>query len=147
SPRYPTERSPSPSTSEGRPPLASGELQMSELSVVSPDYFQTVGIPLIRGRSFNATDHHNPLRDKSVSSDTGTRWIQGINKRIIDEEFAKRYWPNADPVGQQIKLAWGAVSPVCEIVGVVGHVKPDQLSEPGQFAQAYLSFPQAPRPG
>ena len=146
-PLDPTDRFPSPFTVEGRPPLAPGELQMSELSVVSPDYFQTVGIPLIRGRSFNATDDRNHLRDKSVSSDTGTRWIQGINKIIIDEEFAKRYWPNADPVGQRIKLEWGAVSPVCEIVGVVGHVKPDRLSEPGQFAQAYLSFQQAPRPG
>jgi putative ABC transport system permease protein len=143
----PTDRFPSPFTIEGRPPLTPGELQMSELSVVSADYFQTVGIPLIRGRSFNATDDRNHLRDKSVSSDTGTRWIQGINKIIIDEEFAKRYWPNADPVGQRMKLEWGAVSPVCEIVGVVGHVKPDRLSEPGQFAQAYLSFQQAPRPG
>src|SRR5262249_13733463 len=144
-PLDPTDKFPSPFTIEGRPPLSPGELQMAELSVVDPDYFQTVGIPLIRGRSFNETDDRSHLRDKSVSADAGTRWMQGINKIIIDEEFAKGYWPDADPIGERIKLAWGATSPVCEIVGVVGHVKPDQLSEPGKFVQAYLSYRQAPR--
>jgi putative ABC transport system permease protein len=146
-PLDPTDRFPSPFTIEGRPAPPSGELHMAELSTVSPDYFQTVGIPLIRGRSFSDSDDRSHLQSGEVSTDAGVRWMQGINKIVIDEEFAKRYWPNADPIGQRVKLQWGPQGPVAEVIGVVGRVHLNELREPGKFVQAYLSFRQAPRPG
>ncbi len=137
----------SPFLIEGRPAPPPAEMPLVDLSVVSPDYFQTVSIPLIRGRSFNESDNRSHLREKILSPDAGQRWMDGLNKIIVDEEFAKRYWPNADPIGQQVRLPWGPKAPVCEIVGVVGRVKVDQLSEAGGFVQAYLSFQQGPRGG
>lgn len=146
-PLDPSDKFPSPFLIEGRPAPPPNQLQMAELSVVSADYFQTLGIPLIRGRSFNDSDDRSHLSKKDLSSDAGQRWMDGINKIIIDEEFAQKYWPNSDPIGQRVKLQWGAKPPVAEVVGVVGHVKLDQLSEPGKFVQGYLSVRQAPRPG
>ncbi len=72
---------------------------------VSPDYFRVMGITLRTGREFSGADHE---RAPMVA--------------IINETMAKRYWPNADPIGQRIKEtsnqnAWR------EIVGVVGSVR------------------------
>jgi predicted permease len=72
--------------------------------LVSPDYFQTMGIPLVRGRSF--TD-----RDDGAAADVA----------IINEAAARRYWPDADPIGRRISL--GAPARWREIVGVVGDIK------------------------
>jgi putative ABC transport system permease protein len=72
---------------------------------VSPDYFRVMGIPLLNGREFSDGDHERaPL------------------VAVINETMAKRYWPNANPIGQRIKEtfndeAWR------EIVGIVGSVR------------------------
>jgi len=72
---------------------------------VSLDYFRVMGIPLLKGREFSGVDH---ARAPLVA--------------VINETMAKRYWPNADPIGQRIKEtsnegAWR------EIVGIVGSVR------------------------
>jgi putative ABC transport system permease protein len=133
---------------EGRPAPPAGEIPIMDLSVVSPDYFQTLGIPLLRGRSFNESDDRTHLKERDLGAvDAGERWMAGLDKVIVDETFARQHWPNADPVGQRIKLPWGPHGPVLEIVGVVGRVKLDQLSNPGKFVQFYLPFQQGPRSG
>jgi putative ABC transport system permease protein len=69
---------------------------------VSPAFLRTMGMPIIQGRDF---------RD-------GERDVAGV---IIDEYTAKKYWPNANPVGALIKLgAHGSSAPFVRIVGVVG---------------------------
>src|SRR5258708_34336756 len=119
---------------EGRPQPPPRERPNMELSTVSPDYFQTVGIPLIRGRAFNALDDRSHLQGKGTQfADSGERWIAGLNKIIVDQEFASRYWPNDDPIGQHVRLPWNQNGPLLEVVGVVGRVKLDRLSEPGRF--------------
>jgi len=72
---------------------------------ISPDYFRVMVIPLLKGREFSDADHE---RAPMVA--------------VINETMAKRYWPNADPIGQRIKetsnqAVWR------EIVGVVGSVR------------------------
>ena len=72
---------------------------------VSPDYFRVMGIPLLKGREFSDADNE---RAPMVT--------------VINETMARRYWPNADPIGQRIKETsnegvWR------EIVGVVGSVR------------------------
>ena len=77
---------------------------------VGVHYFQTLGIPLRRGRSFDERD-----------SGTG-RWTL-----IVNEAMAKKYWPNEDPVGAIVtigkSLAPGFDDPPREVVGVVGNVR------------------------
>jgi len=49
----------------------------------------------------------------------------GLNAIVVDEEFACRYWPNEDPIGQRVRLPWGprGENPVLTVIGVVGRVK------------------------
>jgi predicted permease len=65
---------------------------------VSPNYFATLGIPLRRGRFFNETDRH---------------------RAVINEAMARRYWPNADPIGRSITLEGEPL----EIVGVAADTR------------------------
>jgi len=147
-PLDPTDTFKSPFLIEGQPEPPANEVPVLDLSVVSPDYFQTVGIPMLRGRPFNESDDRSHLQGSDFSSvDDGQRWMDGLNKIIVDEGLANRYWPNEDPIGQRVRLPWGAKPPVLEIVGVVGRVKLDRLTDQGRFPQAYLPFRQGPRSG
>jgi predicted permease len=91
-----------------------------------PEYLQTMGIPLLRGRLFTREDT--------------TRSAPVI---VVDKAFADAYFPGRDPVGQTITIAyWGTV----QIVGVVAHVRHwglglDVLS---QYPPIYASFYQLP---
>jgi putative ABC transport system permease protein len=93
---------------------------------VSPAYFQTMGIELIKGRLFTAEDT------------PGTPSVV-----IIDEVLAQRYFPNEDPLGKRLKAS--ADAPGIEIVGVVRHAEPNSLDAQGPApAQFYLNFNQIP---
>jgi putative ABC transport system permease protein len=133
---------------DGRPAPSQGERPFMDVSVVSPDYFRVLGIPLLRGRSFVEQDNRDHLRGKELGKlSAGDRWMAGLTKIIVDDEFARRFWPNEDPIGRRVRLPWGSNAPVLEVVGVAGHVKIDRLSEPGRFVQGYLPFFQGPRRG
>jgi putative ABC transport system permease protein len=85
--------------------------------LVSTDYFQTMGIPLVRGRAFS--DH-----DTAAST----------NVAILNEAAARRYWPNEDPIGQRISL--GSTDDWREIVGIVGDTRHEGLdadADPAAF--------------
>jgi putative ABC transport system permease protein len=97
---------------------------------VSPSYFRTMRIPLKRGRYFDERDT------------TNAPWVV-----IISETTANRYFPNEDPIGQQILLRYTYVTEVDEerprqIVGVVGEVK--QAGMGGLHPQVYESYLQQP---
>jgi predicted permease len=96
----------------------------------TPDYFKTMGIPIIRGRYFEERD---------VADSTPVA--------IIDESLAKKYWPNEDPVGKRISFEGGPNNRIWrEIVGLVGHVKHSDL-EGESRAQYYLPHQQRAQPG
>jgi putative ABC transport system permease protein len=78
---------------------------------VSPDYFRVMGIPLLKGREFSAQDHE---RVPMVA--------------VINETMAKRYWRDANPIGQRIKET-SDVDAWREIVGIVGSVRHRSLGE------------------
>ena len=93
---------------------------------VSPAYFQTMGIELIKGRLFTAED--TPATPPVA---------------IIDEVLARRYFPNEDPLGQRLKAS--ADAPGIEIVGIVRHAEPNSLDAQGPApAQFYFNFNQIP---
>jgi predicted permease len=93
---------------------------------VSPDYFKTMGIELIRGRLFTAAD--TPQTPIVI---------------VIDEVLAQRYFSNEDPLGQRLKASSSA--PGYEIVGIVRHAEPNSLDAQGPTpAQFYFNFDQIP---
>jgi putative ABC transport system permease protein len=127
---------------EGRPeppPYLEPSLQFH---LVAPGYFQAMGIPLLQGRDFTEQDNREHLRGASSGND----WGAGLHSIIIDEEFANRYWPNQNPLGQRVRIPWGK-QPVVTIVGVVGRIKENRLSEEGGMVQAYFPIFQQPLRG
>ena len=89
---------------------------IAQVAVVSPDYFKTIGTPLIRGRFFTDADDR-----------------QAPQVVLIDEALAARYFNNRDPLGVRIKRG-GAQSnaPWMPIVGIVGNIKSDGFDQPDQ---------------
>jgi len=94
---------------------------------VSPDYFSTLGIRIVRGRGFTERDdeHAAPVV-------------------VINETMAARYWPGEDPVGKRVKISYNDSGPR-EIVGIAGDVKQTNLRD-AVSAQMYTPFVQAPWP-
>jgi predicted permease len=111
----------------GNPPLPPGKSTTADYATVSPDYFRVMRIPLLQGRFFSEQDSpSNP------------------NAAIISETLARRYFPNQDPIGRQMRFGFPPDSNVSrDIVGVVGDVRDVALSrKPGPIM--YVPFAQAP---
>jgi predicted permease len=93
----------------------------------TPDYFRTLGIPLIEGRFFQ-------------ESDTAERPRVGI----IDERLSRLVWPNQSAIGKRFRFP-GAGLAWTEVVGVVGHIRHDGLGI-DQRPQVYWSYQQRSQP-
>ena len=89
-----------------------------------PNYFETIGIPVLRGRVFGNEDQANTPR-----------------VLVINETMANRFWPNQDPVGKQIKLVVGEQTGT--VIGVVGDAKQYRVEEE-QRPQVYDTYSQGP---
>jgi putative ABC transport system permease protein len=88
----------------GQPAPPTGQEPVTDVRVLSHDYLKAMGIPLVRGRLFNESD----------PSDAKGRVI-------INETFARRHWPDEDPIGKRIHINWDDTDD--EVIGVVGDVK------------------------
>ncbi|HXQ72681.1 MAG TPA: ABC transporter permease, partial [Pyrinomonadaceae bacterium] len=95
---------------EGYAPRPGDDMNYS-FNIVAPDYFQTMGIPLIQGREFN--DGDKPKSEEVV---------------IINETMARTFWPNQDPIGKRISDQ-GQTGPFRVIVGVARESKYLTLGE------------------
>jgi putative ABC transport system permease protein len=127
---------------EGRPEPPPHLQPSLRVHLIAPDYFRVMGIPILQGRDFTEQDNREHLRGTSSGND----WGAGLNSIIIDEEFAKRYWPNQNPLGQRVRIPWGerGKQPIVTIVGVVGRIKENRLNEQGGMVQAYFPIFQQP---
>jgi putative ABC transport system permease protein len=114
----------------GRPPVPPSQQPAMQVRVATPDYFQTVGIPLKRGRAF--TDQDREGAPPVV---------------LITESAAKQYFPAEEPIGKKITLGWGRGpgTPRAggEVVGIIGDVKDAGLDE-ADPPQTYLPYRQWP---
>ena len=96
-------------TIEGYVPPAGAEAPIYRLRVVSPGYLETMQIPIVAGREFEARD------------EVGER---GYNRTIlVSESFARRYWPGQNPLGKRIGSLVGAPEWWMTVVGVAGDVR------------------------
>ena len=115
-------------TIEGSPPLPPGERQTSDLMVISPNYFKTLGIPLLSGRDFSEADG-----------------IQAPRVAIISDLMLRRYWPREDPVGRRIRFNGAAEGAQwLTVAGVVADVKQSWFDRDTR-PQVYLPYTQAPQ--
>ncbi len=131
---------------EGQAPPPKDQTPLMELSLVTPDYFKAMNIPLKSGRFFNDRDDRAFLAGKDMTKlNEPQRVMAGLNTMVIDEEFARRHWPNGDAVGQRIRIGGhDPTAQVVTIVGVVGRVKMEGLSTDSNRVQGYWPFAQIP---
>lgn len=78
--------------------------------VVSPGYFQTMGIPLVAGRHFDSRDR-----------------VGGPGTVIVNQQFVRQHLNGRNPIGQKLNVCWTAQNPV-EIVGVVADARQTRLT-------------------
>jgi putative ABC transport system permease protein len=124
---------------EGQPDPPSGQMPMMEACLAGADYFKAMGIPLLRGRYFTEQDDQSHLTEEKLRGlNEDQRLSAGVNVIIIDEEFARRYWPNEEAVGKRIRWGNDPRSPVMTVVGVVGRVKMDGLNKDSNRVQGYF---------
>jgi putative ABC transport system permease protein len=130
---------------EGQPTPERDRVPLMEACLVTPDYFRAMNIPVLRGRVFNDRDDRSHLAGRDLSTlNENQRAIAGVNAIVIDEEFAKRHWPNEDAVGKRVKLGTSAGAPSLEVIGVVGRVKMESLNQNSDRVQGYFAFNQNP---
>ena len=135
-------------TIEGQPIPPRDQTPLMEACLVTPDYFKAMNIPVLRGRVFTDRDDRSHLAGRDLSKLTeGEKSMAGRNAIVIDEEFARRHWPNEDPIGKRVRLGGGDPEPddpVLEVLGVVGRVKMESLNQNSDRVQGYFAFNQTP---
>jgi putative ABC transport system permease protein len=117
---------------EGMPEPEPGQNPSAEMAVVTAGYFQTMKIPLLRGRAFEARD---------------TKEVGPVI--IIDQLMADRYFPGQDAVGKRIRMHTGEKGENENrlVVGVVPHLKVYGFEETTVLPQMYLPMTQQPQTG
>ena len=125
----------SPVQDASKPPLRLNQRPIATIQIVTPGYFRTLGIPLMRGRTFSDRD----IEENAPRS------------AVIDEGLARQLWPGypagVNPVGQRLVI--GGTNPhPAEIVGIVGNVHqnienigwPGSVYVPGVLPSAVLAI-------
>jgi putative ABC transport system permease protein len=125
---FPLDKSPAANNEyliEGHQGEASEAKPTAELNVVTPDYFRTLGIPILSGRAFDGRDRP----DKP-------------HVAIVNQSLARRYFPDQDPVGRRISFDDG--KQWTQIVGVTGDVRERTLDQAPKdlIYGPYAQYPQ-----
>jgi predicted permease len=106
---------------EGQP-RREGDFQHASMRFITPEFFSTMGIPLLRGRAVSESD----TLDRPLTA-------------VVSESFVRKYWPHENPLGRKFEIA----ESMRTVVGVVGNVRVrglERSSEP----QVYLPYRQMP---
>jgi putative ABC transport system permease protein len=111
---------------DGRPPMLDSQLPMALARPATPAYFRTIGIPLVAGREFAASDD-----------------AQSLPVILINRTLARRFWPEGSPIGARMALIDAENPRTWEIVGVVGDVKSEGM-EKDDWPTIYQPFAQEP---
>jgi putative ABC transport system permease protein len=100
-------------TVEGHAPISNAEADTVYYQEIGPDYFHTMGTPVLRGRDFSTRD--------SLSS-------SGVV--LVSESFARRYWPGQDAIGKRLKYGPAdSKGPWMQVIGVAGNIKYNSLRQ------------------
>jgi predicted permease len=109
-------------------PASQGDMKTSLYYIVQPDYLKVMRVPLKSGRFLTEADN-----------ETASMVI------VIDEEFARRYFGNREPIGQYVHFS--ILNTTAQVVGIVKHVKQwglDESTSSPVHAQCYFSLSQIP---
>ena len=88
----------------GKPLPPKGQEPVTDVRVITHDYVETMGIPLLQGRLFNEQDP-----------------ADARGRVVINATMASRHWPGEDPIGKRVRISWDSLED--EVIGVVGDVR------------------------
>ena len=111
------------------------------ISVVTPRYFEAMSMRVQRGRGFDPRDALPESTLTVAAADRARRADRGVV--IVNEAFARRHWPDADPIGRSIVIADHWAVRASTIVGVVNDVRDASVRAPAGPAM-YLPFGEVP---
>lgn len=99
---------------DGSAPLEEDALPFVAVATVSPRYFETMRIPLVRGRGFNEADYDDSSRPVA----------------LVSEEAARLFWPGGEPVGMRASLVASDLSDKpLQVVGIVANVRRSDVDQ------------------
>ncbi len=104
---------------EGRPQPDPNAVQDAEVMTVTPGFFETLAIPLRRGRLIEVRDDGE---------------AEGV--AVINERMAEQYWPGTEPIGARVTLSDPVNGPWMRVVGIVGSTRQSDLDK-RPYAQLY----------
>ena len=114
----------------GRPAPARDDVPIALFNAIDEGYFRALEVPLIEGREFNETDR-----------------ASGVRVAVVNETFARRWWPRESALGRQIKVGGPyADGPLLAIVGVARDVRQGGLDSP-PLPEIYQPLSQNPNAG
>ncbi len=93
-----------------------GEIMSADWQYVGPGYIETMGIPLVAGRTFEAGDH-----------------ADAPAAMLLNQSAARRYWPNSDPIGSRVATFGGDTAVVAGIVGDIRHNSVTSVAKPRYY--------------
>ncbi len=108
---------------DGRPAEA-GQDTLISTTTIAGDYFKAMGVPLLKGRLFDATD-----------SATSRHVV------LVSRSAAQKFWPGADTAGSRVRFQFSGADYNAEVVGVVGEMRHDALDRPPR-AELFLPYTQ-----
>jgi len=112
-----------------RPPVPEGQEPLVGVHMVSPGWFPTLGVRMVRGRDFSEADRRG-----------------GPKVVVINEAAARTFWPGEDPIGKPIAVGQGGFHVgSAEVIGIVEDVRFGTLEEE-PMPDVFLPWLQAPRP-
>ena len=109
---------------EDQPRLPESQLPVVNVSLVEPDFFETLGIPLISGRTFNRSEA-----------------FAATGNVVISQSMAQTLWPNENPIGKRVTIHMKRNNTPSTVIGVVGDVKHSGLATAVR-PTAYWSYPE-----
>lgn len=109
---------------EGQPDVPLSQRPFLDVEAISPQWLQTMRVPLRNGREFSASDN-----------------MQSHKVVIVNETFAHRFWPNQNPLGKHVLV--GRLTEPQEVIGVSADIKNKGLAQDTQ-AQLYVPYQQLP---
>ncbi len=125
-------------TAEGFSPPTPDAHPEPFMNEISPNYFATLGVPIVSGRDFRPSDTNEVKHNPEEKGEMG--WSPSVI--MINETFAKKYFPGRDPVGLHLGFGSDPGTPTdMEIIGVVKDIKYTSLRDdiPPQAYQPYMS--------
>ncbi len=115
---------------EGQPPVEPDKRPSVSGLVISPDYFQVMGMRILRGRSFTDTD--------------GTT---GKTAVIVNQPFVAKYWPGEEPLGKRLRLVREGEQPWLTVVGVCPDIRQNDPTRAEVDPAIYVPYRQDPARG